>query len=245
MQSTPVFLPGEFRRQRSLVGYSPWGHNELEMTERLTHRHTDTDTHAHTASSLVEGSEIFHSGFRSLTVPGTKMCSTTATVRALPIFSIIQIFRSKSHLHTIIALLTTPKPLTMQITTDCVEHSERDGNTRPADLCLEKSVCSSGSSSQNWTWNNWLVPSSKRSVSRLYIVTLLFDLYAEHIMRNAGLEEAQAGIKIAGRNVINLRYADYTTLMAESKEEPKSFQIKVKEESEKASLKLSIQEQKI
>ena len=60
-------------------------------------------------------------------------------------------------------------------------------------------------------------------------------------MRNAGLEEAQAGIKIAGRNVINLRYADYTTLMAESKEEPKSFLMKVKEESEKVGLKLNIQ----
>ena len=60
-------------------------------------------------------------------------------------------------------------------------------------------------------------------------------------MRNAGLEEAQAGIKIAGRNVINLRYADYTTLMAESKEKLKSFLMKVKEESEKVGLKLNIQ----
>ena len=57
----------------------------------------------------------------------------------------------------------------------------------------------------------------------------LFNLYAEYIMRNAGLEEAQAGIKIAGRNINNLRYADDTTLMAESEEEPKSFLMKVKE----------------
>ena len=64
-------------------------------------------------------------------------------------------------------------------------------------------------------------------------------------MRNAGLDEAQAGIKIAGRNINNLRYADDTTLMAESKEELKSLLIKVKEESEKAGLKLSIQETKI
>ena len=58
----------------------------------------------------------------------------------------------------------------------------------------------------------------KRSTSRLYIVTLLFNLYAEYIIRNVGLEEAQAGIKIVGRNINNLRYADDTTLMAESEE---------------------------
>ena len=68
----------------------------------------------------------------------------------------------------------------------------------------------------------------------------LFNLYAEYIMRNAGLEEAQAGIKIAGRNINNLRYADDTTLMAEGEEELKSL-LKVKEESEKVGLKLNIQ----
>ena len=65
----------------------------------------------------------------------------------------------------------------------------------------------------------------------MYIVTLLIYLYAEYIMRNAGLEEAQTGIKIAGRNINNLRYADDTTLMAENKEELKSLLMKVKEES--------------
>uniref|UniRef100_A0A8B9XQN4 RNA-directed DNA polymerase n=1 Tax=Bos mutus grunniens TaxID=30521 RepID=A0A8B9XQN4_BOSMU len=73
----------------------------------------------------------------------------------------------------------------------------------------------------------------------------LFNLYAEYIMRNAGLEEAQAGIKIAGRNINNLRYADDTTLMAESEEELKCLLMKVKEESEKVSLKLNIQKTKI
>ena len=73
----------------------------------------------------------------------------------------------------------------------------------------------------------------------------LFNLYAEYIMRNAGLEEEQAGIKIAGRNINNLRYADDTTLMAESEEELKSLLRKVKEESEKAGLKLSTQKMKI
>ena len=67
-------------------------------------------------------------------------------------------------------------------------------------------------------------------MSRLYIVTYLFNLYGEYIMRNAGLEEAQAGINIAGRNVNNLRYEDDTTLMAESEEELKNLLMKVKEE---------------
>ena len=73
----------------------------------------------------------------------------------------------------------------------------------------------------------------------------LFNLYAEYIMRNAGLDEAQAGIKIAGRNINNLRYADDITLMAESEEELKSLLMKVKEESEKVGLKLNIQKTKI
>ena len=73
----------------------------------------------------------------------------------------------------------------------------------------------------------------------------LFNLYAEYIMRNSGLEETQAGIKIARRNINNLRYADDTTLMADSEEELKSLLMKVREESEKAGLKLSIQKTKI
>ena len=73
----------------------------------------------------------------------------------------------------------------------------------------------------------------------------LFNQYAEYIMRNAGLEEAQAGIKVAGRNINNLRYADDITLMAESEEELKSLLMKVKEESEKVGLKLNIQKTKI
>ena len=73
----------------------------------------------------------------------------------------------------------------------------------------------------------------------------LFNSYAEYIMRNAGLEEAQAGIKIVRRNINNLRFADDTTLMAESEEELKSLLMKVKEESEKVGLKLNIQKMKI
>ena len=73
----------------------------------------------------------------------------------------------------------------------------------------------------------------------------LFNFYAEYIMRNAGLGETQAGIKVTGRNINNLSYADDTTLMAESEEELKSLLMKVKEESEKVGLKLSIQKTKI
>ena len=70
-------------------------------------------------------------------------------------------------------------------------------------------------------------------MSSLYIVTLLFNLYAEYLMRNTGLDEAQVGIKIARRNINNFRYTDDTTFMAESEEELKSLLMKVKEESEK------------
>ena len=81
-------------------------------------------------------------------------------------------------------------------------------------------------------------------MSRLYIVTCLFNLYAEYIMWNAGLDEAQARIKITRRNINNLRYIDDTTLMTEIKGELKSLLMKVKEESEKASLILNIQKTK-
>ena len=77
------------------------------------------------------------------------------------------------------------------------------------------------------------------------LLPCLFNLHAVYIMRNAGLEETQAGIKIAGRNINNLRYADVTTLMAETEEELKSLLLKVKEESEKVGVKLNIQKTKI
>ena len=92
-----------------------------------------------------------------------------------------------------------------------------------------------------------MVPNREKSTSRLYIVTVyfLFNLYAEYNMWNVGLDEAQAGVKIVGRNINNLRYADDTTLMAESEDDLKSLLMKVKEESEKVGLKLSIQKTKI
>ena len=84
----------------------------------------------------------------------------------------------------------------------------------------------------------------ERSMTRLYIVTLLI-LYAEYIKWNAGLDEVEAGIKIAGRNINNLRYADDTSFMAESEEELKSLLMKLKEESEIVGLKLNIPKTKI
>ena len=85
-----------------------------------------------------------------------------------------------------------------------------------------------------------------KAVQQTYILSpCLFNVYAVYIMRNAGVDEAQAGIKIAGRNNNNLRYADDTSLMAESEEKLKSLLMKVKEDSEKVDLKLNIQKTKI
>ena len=96
------------------------------------------------------------------------------------------------------------------------------------------------------TSNIWTSKKTANGVRQGCILSpCLFNYYEEYIMRNAGLEETQAGIKIAGRNINNLRYADDTTLMAESEEELKSLLMKVKEESEKGGLKLNIQKTKI
>ena len=95
----------------------------------------------------------------------------------------------------------------------------------------------------NQTWKNRLVPNWERCTSRWqYILSpCLVNLYSEYIMQNSGLDDAQAEIKIAGRNINILSYVDNTTLMAESQGKLKSLLIKVKEKSEKAGLKLSIQ----
>ena len=94
---------------------------------------------------------------------------------------------------------------------------------------------------KQWTCSKW-----EKSMSRGCILSpCLFNIHKKYIVWNAGLDEAQAGIRIAGRNINNFRYADDTTLMAESKEELKSLLMKMKEESEKAGLKLNIQKMKI
>ena len=100
---------------------------------------------------------------------------------------------------------------------------------------------------QQWerTWDKDLFKIGKGVCQACIWSPCLFNLYAEYIMWNAGLDEAQAGIKISGRNINNLRYSDDTTLMAESKEEWKSLLMRVKEESGKAGLKLNTQKTKI
>ena len=129
-----------------------------------------------------------------------------------------------------------PKLLIVWITINC-ENSERDGNTRPSDVPLEKPVCRSGSNRTGHGTTYWF-QIGKGVRQGCILSPCLFNLYAEYIMRNTGLEEAQAGIKIAGRNINNLKYADDATLTAES--ELKSLLMKVKEDSEKVGLKLNI-----
>ena len=126
-----------------------------------------------------------------------------------------------------------------------MENSERDGNTRPPDHLLrnlfvgQEATVRTGHGTTGW----FQIGNGVRQ--GCILSPCLFNLYAEYIMRNAGLEEAHAGIRIAGRNINNLRYADDTTLTAESEEELKSLLMKVREESEKVGLKLSIQKTKI
>ena len=126
-----------------------------------------------------------------------------------------------------------------------MENSERDGNTRPPDLPLEKPYAGQEATVRTGHGTTDWFQIAKGICQSCILSPCLFNLYAEYIMRNAGLNEAQAGIKIAGRNINNLRYADDTTLMAESEEELKSLLMKIKEESEKVDLKLNIQKTKI
>ena len=119
---------------------------------------------------------------------------------------------------------------------NCVEHnklenSERGRNSRPLHPPFEKSVCRSGSNRTEHGTTDWF-QTENRVHQGCLLSPCLFNLYAECIMRYAGLEEAQAGIKISGRNANNLRYVDDTTLMEES-EELKNFLMKMKEESGK------------
>ena len=125
-----------------------------------------------------------------------------------------------------------------------MENSERDGNTRPPDLLRNLYACQEATIRTGHGTTDWF-QIGKGVHQGCTLSPCLFKLYAEYIMRNAELEEAQAGIKIARRNINHLRYADDIMLMAESEEELKSLLMKVKEESEKVGLKLSIQKTKI
>ena len=142
------------------------------------------------------------------------------------------------------ALLTMPKPLTVWIKTNWKILKEMG---IPYHLtCLlrnlyagQEATVRTGHGTTDW------FQIGKGVHQGCILSPSLFNLYAEYIMRNAGLDEAQAGIKTAGRNINNLRYADDTSLMAESEEKLKSLLMKVKEESERAGLKLNIQKMKI
>ena len=126
-----------------------------------------------------------------------------------------------------------------------MENSERDGNTRPSDLTLEKPYAGQEATVRTGHGTTDWFQIGKGVCQGCILSPCLLNFYAEYIMRNTGLEEAQAGIKIAGRNIDNIRYADDTTLMAESEEELKSLLMKVKEASEKVGLKLNVQKTKI
>ena len=126
-----------------------------------------------------------------------------------------------------------------------MENSERDGNTRPPDLPLENLYAGQEATVRTAHGRTDCFQTGKGVRQGCILSPCLFDLYAEYVMRNAELDEEQAGIKIARRNINNLRYVYDTTLMAESEEELKSLLMKVKEESEKVGLKLNIQKTKI
>ena len=145
---------------------------------------------------------------------------------------------------SISALLTMPKPLTVWITTNWKILKEM--GTPDHRTCLlrnlyagKEATARTGHGTTDW------FQMGKGVHQGCILSPCLFNLYAEYIMRNTGMDEAQAGIKIAKRNINNLRYADDTTLMAESEEELKSLLMKVKEESEKVGLKLNFQKTKI
>ena len=137
------------------------------------------------------------------------------------------------------ALLTTPKPLTVWTTTNWKILQEMRIPDHLTCLLRNLYVVRTRHGTTDWF-------QTRKGVCQGCILSpCLFNLHAEYIMRNAGLHEAQDGIKIAGRNINNLKYADDTTLIAESKEKLKSLLMKVKEESEKVGLKLNIQKTKI
>ena len=142
------------------------------------------------------------------------------------------------------ALLTMPKPLTVWITINWKILKEM--GTPDSLTCLLKNLYAGQEATvrTGYGTTDWF-QIGKGVRQGCILSPCLFNLYAEYIMRNDGLEEAKTGIKIAARNINNLRYADNTTLMAESEEELKSLLMKMKEESKKLGLKLGIQKTKI
>ena len=123
--------------------------------------------------------------------------------------------------------------------------NSRDGNTRPPSLSPESQYAGQEATERTGHETTDWLQIGKGVRQGCILSPCLLNLYGVYIMRNARLDEAQAGIKIAGRNINNLRYADDTTLIAEREEKLKSLLMKVKEENEKAGLKLNIQKSKI
>ena len=152
--------------------------------------------------------------------------------------------QESSRKSSISALLTTPKPSTVWITINCGKFGRRWEYQTPWPASWE--ICAGQEATVRTVHGTADGFQIGKGVHQGCILSpCLFNFYAEYIMRNAGLEEAQAGIKIARRNINNLRYADDTSLMAEIEEELKSLLMKVKEESEKVGLKLNFQKTKI
>ena len=144
----------------------------------------------------------------------------------------------------IFALLTMPKPLTVWITTNWKILQEMGIPDHLTCLLRDMYAGQEATDKTRHGTTDWF-QIGKGVCQGCILSACLFNLYAEYIMRNAGLEEAQAGIKIARRNINNLKYAEDTTPIAESEEELRSLLMKVKEESEKVGLKLIIQKTKI
>ena len=162
----------------------------------------------------------------------------------LPTFTGSSKKQESSRKTSISALLTMPKPLTVWITINWKILKEMG---IPDHLtCLSRNLYAGQEATvrTGYGTTDWF-QIGKGVRQGCILSPCLFNLYVEYIMRNAGLEEPQAGIKIAGRNINNLRYADDTTLMAETEEELKSPLMKVKKESEKVGIKLNIQKTKI
>ena len=143
------------------------------------------------------------------------------------------------------ALLTTPKPLTVWITRNYGKFLKEVGLPDHFTCLLRNLYAGQKATVRTGRGTTDCSQLGKGVCQSCMLSPCLFNLYAEYIMRNAGLEKAHAGIKIARRNINHLRYADDTTLMAESEEKLKSLLMKVKEESEKVGLKLNIQKIKI
>ena len=185
--------------------------------------------------------QMFKLGLEKAEEPEIKLPTSTGALKKQESSRKISIFFLSSY-----AFLTMPKPLT-GIVCNCVDHNKlwkilKEMGIPDHLTCLlrnlyagQEATVQTGHGTTDWF-------QIRKGVHQGCILSpCLFNFYAECITRNTGLEEAQAGIKIAGRNINNLRYADDTTLAAESGEELKSLLMKVKEESEKVGLKLNIQ----